>query len=141
MTRAREDREPVTDRCEDLIRELQKTLTAAAPRTQVALNSGKTLRKNALLPGTIQLQWGRCGKTGCRCTRGELHGPYLARMWRESGKLRKAYVRPGDLPKVRAACRAHVAHRAEIRRERAEARLLKRASGLLLRLERMARGE
>jgi hypothetical protein len=34
----------------------------------------------------------RCGKPGCKCARGELHGPYTYKYWREAGKLRKAYV-------------------------------------------------
>jgi hypothetical protein len=34
----------------------------------------------------------RCGKEGCRCARGELHGPYVYRYWREGGKMRSAYV-------------------------------------------------
>jgi hypothetical protein len=29
-----------------------------------------------LLPGTLVEQRRRCGKEGCRCTQGELHGPY-----------------------------------------------------------------
>lgn len=30
-----------------------------------------------LLRGSLVDQGRRCGKAGCRCTRGELHGPYL----------------------------------------------------------------
>gem|GEM_PF-5077998 len=40
----------------------------------------------------------RCGKKGCRCREGMLHGPYTYKYWREDGRLRKAYVgatRPG----------------------------------------------
>jgi hypothetical protein len=29
-----------------------------------------------LLPGTLVQRRRRCGKEGCRCARGELHGPY-----------------------------------------------------------------
>lgn len=29
-----------------------------------------------LLPGTLVEQRRKCGKEGCRCTQGELHGPY-----------------------------------------------------------------
>jgi len=31
----------------------------------------------ALLRGSLVDQGRRCGKAGCRCTRGEVHGPYL----------------------------------------------------------------
>jgi uncharacterized protein DUF6788 len=30
-----------------------------------------------LLRGSLVEQGRRCGKAGCRCTRGELHGPYV----------------------------------------------------------------
>ena len=32
---------------------------------------------DALLPGALVEQRRHCGKEGCRCTRGELHGPYV----------------------------------------------------------------
>jgi hypothetical protein len=31
----------------------------------------------ATLRGALQRQMRRCGKTGCRCAEGELHGPYI----------------------------------------------------------------
>jgi hypothetical protein len=31
----------------------------------------------AVLQGSVVAQGRRCGKEGCRCTRGELHGPYV----------------------------------------------------------------
>jgi hypothetical protein len=31
----------------------------------------------AVLQGSVVSQRRRCGKQGCRCTRGELHGPYV----------------------------------------------------------------
>ncbi len=62
----------------------------------------KTLPK--MLPGAVCRQWKRCGKPGCRCAHGALHGPYHYRFWREGGRLRKAYVKSADVPAVRAAC-------------------------------------
>jgi hypothetical protein len=44
------------------------------------------------LPGSLHLEWRRCGKASCRCVRGALHGPYVVRRWREHGKQRKVYV-------------------------------------------------
>ena len=34
-------------------------------------------RADALLPGSLVEQHRNCGKEGCRCTRGEPHGPYV----------------------------------------------------------------
>jgi len=69
---------------------------------RVTTKTPKTLPK--MLPGTVCAQWARCGKPVCKCARGELHGPYYYRFWREGGRLRKVYVRPADLAVVRAAC-------------------------------------
>ena len=50
-------------------------------------------------------QWVRCGKRGCRCARGELHGPYSYLFWRSGGRLRKRYVRLADASAVEEATR------------------------------------
>jgi hypothetical protein len=34
-------------------------------------------RADSLLPGSLVEQHRNCGKEGCRCTRGEPHGPYV----------------------------------------------------------------
>jgi len=77
------------------------------------IESGETLPK--MLPGAVCVQWVRCGKPNCRCARGDLHGPYYYRFWRESGKLHKAYVKRCDLDAVRAACEARRRERQELR--------------------------
>ena len=44
----------------------------------------------ATLRGALQRQMRRCGKPGCRCAEGELHGPYIyisVRPGRRSGLL------------------------------------------------------
>ena len=56
------------------------------------------------LPGTVHAQYVRCGTSGCRCARGDLHGPYYYRFSWSGGKLRKRYVRLQDVETVRAAC-------------------------------------
>ena len=67
-----------------------------------------------MLPGAVCAQWRRCGKPACRCARGQPHGPYFFRFWRQGGKLRKVYVRPAELERVRAACRARQRQRREL---------------------------
>lgn len=41
---------------------------------------------------TFRQEYVRCGKEGCRCRAGQLHGPYTYKYWREEGRLRKSYV-------------------------------------------------
>jgi hypothetical protein len=70
----------------------------------------------AKLPGAVCKQYVTCGTPNCRCTRGEQHGPYWYRFWRDGeGKLHKQYVRKADLERVRAACQAWRDDTAEVR--------------------------
>lgn len=47
----------------------------------------------------------RCGKAGCPCSRGALHGPYVVRRWRERGRNRSQYVRAEHIGATVAAVR------------------------------------
>ena len=73
------------------------------------------------LKGVVCSQFVRCGKAECRCQRGEPHGPYYYRVWREGDRVQKVYVKASELESVRAACEAHkvITERLEaLRRER-----------------------
>ncbi len=67
--------------------------------------TAEMLPKN--LPAALCPQYVRCGKSGCKCANGELHGPYFYCFWREDGRLRKAYVRKSDVERVRDLCQAN----------------------------------
>ena len=43
-------------------------------------------------PGSLHLEFKRCGKPNCRCNDGFLHGPYIYRRWREHGRQRRQYI-------------------------------------------------
>ena len=46
-----------------------------------------------LITGSVVAQGRRCGKEGCRCTQGELHGPYTyVVLPRIQGRTRTVYV-------------------------------------------------
>jgi hypothetical protein len=53
----------------------------------------------ATLRGTLQRQGRRCGRAGCRCEMGELHGPYLYLAVHARGASRSIYV-PAGLAEV-----------------------------------------
>ncbi len=59
-----------------------------------------------MMPGVVCAQMVRCGKPNCRCSGGELHGPYHYHFSRTGGVLVKRYVRAVNVEKVRAACAA-----------------------------------
>jgi hypothetical protein len=84
------------------------------------------------LPGVVRPQWVRCGRSNCRCARGQLHGPYFYRFWREGGKLKKAYVRPAELEQVRAQCDAR---RKQRQRQAAGLQLWRKMAVLLREVE------
>lgn len=56
------------------------------------------------LPGTVCEQFIRCGKPNCRCRKGEPHGPYFYRIWRDGPTVNKVYVCAQDLARVRGQC-------------------------------------
>jgi len=52
----------------------------------------RVTRPEATLPGALVGQGRRCSSTGCRCRRGELHGPYLYLALYAGGRNRTLYV-------------------------------------------------
>jgi hypothetical protein len=55
-----------------------------------------------LIGGSVIEQRRRCGKEGCRCARGELHGPYTyVVLPRAGGQTRSVYVPAGAAQAVR----------------------------------------
>jgi hypothetical protein len=49
-------------------------------------------RLEATVPGSLVRQGRRCSSRGCRCRRGELHGPYLYLALYVGGRSRTLYV-------------------------------------------------
>ena len=49
-------------------------------------------RLELTLPGSLVRQGRRCSSSGCRCRRGELHGPYLYLTLYRGGRNRSLYV-------------------------------------------------
>ena len=85
---------------------------AGAVASSSAIEVAETCHK---IPALLPL-WTRCGKPGCRCNHGQRHGPYWVLRWREGLAHRRRYVRPAELPSVRAAVERR-------RRERAADRI------------------
>jgi len=61
----------------------------------------------APLPGEVCEQYVRCGKANCRCSNGQLHGPYHYRVWREGTRVYKQYVKPAEVESTRERCRIY----------------------------------
>jgi len=41
---------------------------------------------------TYRQEYVKCGKAGCKCAKGQGHGPYWYRYWKEGGRLKKRYI-------------------------------------------------
>ena len=105
------------------VHQTNKEVQDACDFGQLSYQPGQSVRYDKL-PGTVQPQYIRCGKPNCKCARGQLHGPFYYRIWRDHrGRQHKEYVRKADLEAVRNAC--------DGRRED-----LKRIRGALARSER-----
>lgn len=73
-----------------------RSLTVRQLRASRARLARQLPNVEVTLRGALQRQTRRCGKEGCRCAEGELHGPYIylsVRMGERSGLL---YV-PADV--------------------------------------------
>jgi hypothetical protein len=80
----------------------------------------RSLRPFPLLAGSLVKQYVVCGKPGCRCQRGQKHGPLYYLYWKEQGRSRSLYV-----PRARVA---------EIRRQIQNYRSLQKALARQVRL-------
>ena len=79
------------------------------------------IEPTGLLPGAVCAHYKRCGKPSCRCAAAggkALHGPYWYRCFRVNGQQVRRYVRPDDLPQMRAACAAWQQIQARLRENR-----------------------
>lgn len=83
--------------------------TEAAAKTSRALRARRrSLARSlpdveGLISGAVVEQGRRCGKEGCRCARGELHGPYTyVVLPRDGGRTKTVYVPAGAADAVRS---------------------------------------
>src|SRR5215467_5545930 len=60
---------------------------------------------SSILPGSLQAAYTKCGKAGCRCTKGRPHGPSHRLICRRGGKATSVYVPPAAVPFVEGALR------------------------------------
>lgn len=88
--------------------------------------------------GTVCEQWKKCGKSSCKCARGELHGPYFAHFARHKSKLIKRYVRLNDAENVAAQCQLARQRRADTRRVIAQSKAVYAEIRAFLRLHQMS---
>jgi hypothetical protein len=73
-----------------------------------------------MMPGQIEARFKKCGRAGCKCSRGELHGPYFYHRTWLGERHRRRFVRLANVAEARAACEEYRALQAQLRKGRAE---------------------
>ena len=54
-------------------------------------SAGSAVEQQRQGKSVFLLQGVKCGKSGCKCAAGDLHGPYWYEYWREGSKVCKKY--------------------------------------------------
>jgi len=75
---------------------VQKTILTKLSTRQLGARRARLARSvptlETVLRGALVIQRRRCGKPGCRCARGELHGPYVFLTVRQRTGRRLLYI-------------------------------------------------
>ena len=69
-----------------------KSLSVAEIRRARARLARRLGREGELMKGSLVRRATRCGRPGCKCARGEKHGPYLYVSVFRGGRTRSVYV-------------------------------------------------
>ena len=60
-----------------------------------------------MIRGSLAEKYLPCGKEGCKCKEGELHGPFYYLIYPEGGKQKTLYIRKDRLNEVREGMKAY----------------------------------
>jgi uncharacterized protein YgiM (DUF1202 family) len=71
----------------EVIQKAEESTQAAQPQARKQIVEERTVENQ-----TYRLEMVRCGKEKCKCSRGELHGPYWYSYTRVNGKVKSQYV-------------------------------------------------
>jgi hypothetical protein len=105
----------------------------------VALRKAERVRKTKnqilapkILPGHVALKLVRCGKSNCKCARGERHKAFYHVTYFEGVRYRR-YIHKAEVEHVRAACQEHRQQQSELRKGRRQSSLLIRLAKAMFR--------
>ena len=87
------------------------------PHADKNKNQNPTIK--TLLPGHVATVRIRCGKSSCRCARGDRHIAHYHVTYNSGARFRR-YVRRDEVADMREACQAHRDLQAQLRAGRAE---------------------
>ena len=73
------------------IRKMIKDLSLE--RFKIEMNMLRVLSRKKMLYGSVVKKYKACGKAGCKCTRGELHGPFYYLSFKKDKKTKMIFIR------------------------------------------------
>ena len=71
---------------------MPKSLSVAEIRRARARLARRLGRRGEIMKGSLVMRATRCGRPGCKCAKGEKHGPYLYVSVFREGRTRSVYV-------------------------------------------------
>lgn len=69
-------------------------------RFKIEMEMLNVLSRKKMLKGSVVKKYKACGKGDCKCTRGELHGPFHYLTYKEDGKTKMIFLRQSQWEKA-----------------------------------------
>ena len=77
----------------DISKVRKKIKDSSLDRFKIEMNMLRVLSRKKMLYGSVVKKYKACGKAGCKCTRGELHGPFYYLSFKKDKKTKMIFIR------------------------------------------------
>ena len=77
----------------DISKARKKIRDLSLDRFKIEMNMLRVLSRKKMLSGSVIKKYKACGKAGCKCTRGELHGPFYYLSFSKDKKTKMIFIR------------------------------------------------
>ena len=77
----------------DISKVRKKIKDLSLDRFKIEMNMLRVLSRKKMLSGSVVKKYKACGKAGCKCTRGELHGPFYYLSFKKDKKTKMIFIR------------------------------------------------
>jgi len=77
----------------DISKVRKKIRDLGLERFKAEMEMLKNYSRKKMLYGSVIKKYKACGKGGCKCTRGALHGPFYYLTYKEEGKTKMIFVK------------------------------------------------
>jgi len=77
----------------DISKVRKKIKDLSLDRFKIEMNMLRVISRKKMLYGSVVKKYKACGKAGCKCTRGELHGPFYYLSFKKDKKTKMIFIR------------------------------------------------